>query len=344
MAMAKRKDADGRRAAKVRFYALCVLVVAVLILFNRIRTRVPLPPVKDPFQDFTVLPVPRRDISIGASWVQGIGPTSQGLAAGLQLAAQSLDSSVVQQSTVISGSVAALASALRLSSSVSARQQSTIQLRKLSIVRVADAATLNLEAEHSYVWEGIRADEFVASLSENEENDLRAALHGLKSSATIKEEQTGTNSRSITVEGVDLFVAFRLVTVKLEAPKSLATQKIESPVSQVGLGSEYSIKFSNVPERRASTDPRCKVVMEAASFETREWKSKPTTINCHAETLEFELRSAHTGFTITRDYLKIADFHAYPEEDSVGVIGDFSVARHQLQLVALGNPQASGWT
>lgn len=159
------------------------------------------------FGGYSVLEIPRREVPVGARWIEGYGPDGTAAPADnvvTDTGLTSLTSNRDQQTT------AGLRALPFGSIAPSSRDRATFTFGDVTIHRVRDIGLLNLRPGDSFIYEAIRAARVNLQLEQNRRNDVTA---GIRTQPVDLSGQLGTqNQRSMGVEGRDLFVAYRVMT------------------------------------------------------------------------------------------------------------------------------------
>ena len=161
------------------------------------------------FEDFEALEQPRADLPVGALWVQGFGPYGPGAALENIETVRSLSGFALNREMQLRLTLG-IASLLKLDPGY--RSRVSARFSELSIVRVKDASKLEGPAGEPRVYEALKA----GTITITTDSDLSADLDGSISSAGVPILGRGDNGRvrSFTIDGKDMFIAFRVVTSK----------------------------------------------------------------------------------------------------------------------------------
>jgi hypothetical protein len=158
---------------------------------------------------FKALSIPREDISIGAKWRPSIGPDGAGIAKENLLSVRSVD--ILSSNQVLSGGVkTALADFLSLGGL--AGTELKMDFGNLLIDRVADLSLVNASTGDSIVYEGLKAESIKISYQSQYSAEVRAAIE--QKGIPILFEGGGSGGNTMTIDGSDLYIAFRAVSLQ----------------------------------------------------------------------------------------------------------------------------------
>jgi hypothetical protein len=179
------------------------------------------------YEDFTGLAEPKAELPLGALWVQGYGPTGEGAAADNLLTIKSLNNVTLDRNAQVN----LFAGILNLVGvDPSYRSRVSIRLGNITIVRVKDLAQLSGPAGEPRLYEALKA----GTVTITTENDLGL---GVSSRVLPDFPVTGRGDagrrRSFSIDGSDLFIAYRVVT--LTAPRG---KEVEVPIRRIAGGAE----------------------------------------------------------------------------------------------------------
>lgn len=203
---------------------------------------------------------------IGAIWTDGVGPQTLGLTSDKIVEFRSLDRTEFEQSGDVSGSIVGnLSKMFGITGNGSSRTYSDMKVEHLKILRVKDAAFLDLAAGRIYVWEGALVDRFSFRCAHGAETEAQAHLSEIQPNAKLTVSVKDKEANLLTADGADLFVAYRLVKLETGPVANLYPHDLEN-ASMVDLGSEYKIKFRIGPDAVSSQNKNCKVTVQIESY------------------------------------------------------------------------------
>lgn len=161
------------------------------------------------FSDFTALEQPRADVPVGALWVQGFGPHGPAAAADNIETIRSLSGVTLNREMQLRFTLG-LASFLNIDPGY--RSRINARFADVTIVRVKDIAALAGPAGEPRIYEALKA----GTITITTDSDLSADLNGNINAAGLPVLGRGDNGhlKSFTIDGKDMFVAFRIVTMK----------------------------------------------------------------------------------------------------------------------------------
>jgi hypothetical protein len=311
------------------------------------------PIVANPLIGFKVLSLPRSEAFVGSPWQQDLGPTQTGGFPYKLVVSRSLDEAEIYTSGDFGEKASsALVKDVSIKANASQTVVSSIRLKKISVVRIADASSLRLESGQSYIWEALRVDQFSATSDGSRSSDASLLLKQAFPGASIGVEGSGATADSIDVSGVGLFVAYRIVRAQSLKPETLATYTLTSDnaTSEFELGSDLRVRIENVYPGQSLLDRKhCKFRLKITSFSTLDKDKKPLQkeiiFDCQSEPdPSYDLFSPTTGTRVAHQLILIRDFSAWPIS-SLGakMKGTFELQSHAIELSPVSNPQAPGW-
>jgi hypothetical protein len=161
------------------------------------------------FTEFTALEQPRADLPVGALWVQGFGPFGAGARADNLETIRSLSSLALNREMQLRLTIG-IATLLNLDPGY--RSKLSARFSDLTVVRVKDPSKLEGPQSEPRIYEALKA----GTITITTDSDLSADLNGSISAAGLPVLGRGDNGRirSFTVDGKDMFIAFRVVTSK----------------------------------------------------------------------------------------------------------------------------------
>lgn len=158
---------------------------------------------------YKIMDAPTADMPIGALWKQGYGPVGPGATPDNLVTRRSF-SSLTLNRAARRGVEVQLANYLGLQPESSARLTATIS--EVSIASVRDVGALGYQPGDAFLSDGMRASKIAISTESEAEAQLVAGLQarGLR----VTGQGSGGGREVLTVEGVDLFFAYRVVRLK----------------------------------------------------------------------------------------------------------------------------------
>jgi hypothetical protein len=191
------------------------------------------------YVDFTALVEPRTELPLGALWIQDYGPTGEGAAADNIAVVRSLTGVTINRDTQLS-LFSGILNLFGLDPSY--RSRVSVRLSDVTIHRVKDLSKLAGPTGEPRLYEALKAGAITITTESNLglDLDLRAAAK----LPVIGRADTG-RSRSFAIDGKDMFIAYRVVTLK-----SSVTKEEEVPLKPVPAGAEaifegYRIKIDS---------------------------------------------------------------------------------------------------
>lgn len=306
--------------------------------------------VRSPLSGFALLSLPRSDISIGSAWQQGYGPTGNGLAEASLLKATSLEQADLRSVREFHDKAAAeMKNLLQISAGGKGIEIEDIHLRKLTLIRVADLSSLQIVPGRSYIWEGVRVDDFSASVSNTATASLLAKLRQIQPVARVEQTATSSSTDNLAVSGFNLFVAYRIVNTSSKGSEVIGSTQIgqNAPSSEFDLGN-YGIRLSNVYEGQ-NLFGKCEFRLTIIDLEKlnikRNYEKQEFTFPCNtAPEPSYALQTTQVGTQVISDRLKISNFHGWTlEGNTAQMTGTFILERRTFSLSSVEYPSAPGW-
>ena len=174
---------------------------------------------------YRIMDAPTSEVPVGALWRQGYGPVGPGVAAPDIVTRRSF-SSLTLSRAARRGLEIRMAEYLGLQPQSSAKLSATIS--EITISSVRDPAKLGYGPGDAYVSDAMKASKIAITTEDASEADLVAGLvsRGLRVSA----QGSAHGQESLTVEGVDLFFAYRIIRLeKNKEPGPLLSRVLKRP-------------------------------------------------------------------------------------------------------------------
>jgi hypothetical protein len=210
----------------------------------------------NPFAGFAIMPLPRQELPIGAHWQPGLGPLDKGLPAEQVVTTQSIEKfDSIEDRTLRDSVRARLAEVVSVAVGVTSVELSRISLRRASVVSVRDITDLQFVDGASYLWDAVRLNSFSLSRQTQDSTSIGAALKSAFPASSVDLVRSTGDQQLIEVTGADLFVAFRVVTLRRAQLDTIATDAWPPFTRGAGaIGSDYDIAFKSAPEPSAETE------------------------------------------------------------------------------------------
>lgn len=155
---------------------------------------------------FYALSLPQSDIPIGAKWRPGIGPDGNGAPPSNLLTATAptaLNSTQTRQAGIQLG----LAKFLGLSGD--AADSTSVELSNLQVVRVRSLESTELSSGEAILYEGLKAGSIKVNYKANAAGEIEAAVEA--QGLPITGRTAGGDTKTLTLDGSDLFIAYKVV-------------------------------------------------------------------------------------------------------------------------------------
>ena len=156
--------------------------------------------------EYTTLQTPKDNLPIGAEWIPGYGPNGDGTPDNVTISKGFASSSIKSQTRNQIG--ASLGAVLGISLDIN--KIKNVELEGIEIHRVADLSKLPLKAGQQVIFEGIKAKRVTITVDKGADAGLSASttVDGI---AAVGKVDVG-NSSKITLNGVDLFLAYQVAS------------------------------------------------------------------------------------------------------------------------------------
>lgn len=158
---------------------------------------------------YKIMDAPTSEVPIGALWQQGYGPVGPSAAADNVVTRRSF-SSLTLSRAARRGLEIRLAEYLGLQPGSSAKLSATVS--EISVASVKDSVRLGYKPGDAFLSDAMKASKITITTESQAEAELVAGLtqRGLQVSGTASAD----GQETLTVEGVDLFFAYRVVRLE----------------------------------------------------------------------------------------------------------------------------------
>jgi hypothetical protein len=167
----------------------------------------------DIFEGYEALAEPRADVPVGALWVQDFGPHGEGAAPDNLLNVRSLSGITMNRDMQIRLTLGLLKF---LNVDPGIRSHMAARFTDITIVRVKDITKLAGPTGEPRIYEALRA----ATITVTVDSDIGLDIgNSLGSKIPVLGRGQSGRKRSLTLDGRDLFIAYRVVTPKVVTGK-----------------------------------------------------------------------------------------------------------------------------
>lgn len=195
------------------------------------------------YNDFTGLAEPRAELPLGALWIQGYGPTGEGATPDNLVTVKSLNSVTLDRNAQVQ-LFAGILDLVGLDPSY--RNRVSIRLGNVTIVRVKDIEKLAGPAGEPRLYEALKA----GTVTITTENDLGlGAASKFLQNFPVTGRGDAARRRSFSIEGSDLFIAYRIATLKKPLGK-----EVEVPLRRQAGGADAVLESYRVTIDTAKLD------------------------------------------------------------------------------------------
>jgi hypothetical protein len=158
---------------------------------------------------YKIMDAPTSEVPIGARWQQGYGPVGPGAAAENIVTRRSF-SSLTLSRAARRGLEIRMAEYIGLQPGSSAKLSASVS--EISVSSVKDSAKLGYQPGDAFLSDAMKASKITITTESQAEAELVAGLQarGLR----VASQGTAEGQETLTVEGVDLFFAYRVVRLE----------------------------------------------------------------------------------------------------------------------------------
>lgn len=249
------------------------------------------------FDKFQILNVPRSDISIGAEWIDDIGVSNSSLNSSDIIEIPSIAEYNLNSETDFNVGVKLNILALfGLSGTYQSSTNYDLKIKNASTVRVANMDKLKYSVGRTFVWEGIKVKSISLNVSKRKADSISASFKKINKQIEILPNQDLNAGESFLINGLDLFVAYRLVKFSSietlifrdvvfrefqEPLKSGNETKYRTLVNSFEVGSNFSGRFFDEKEYIRSKYPNVEAYKKEQS-EKDIWPNYNYDGNCRS--------------------------------------------------------------
>jgi len=199
-----------------------------------------MPTGSDIFESYSALDEPRSDLPVGALWVQGYGPVGDGAGSDNLLLVRSVSGITINRDLQLGLTLGILK---LFNIDPSQRSHFSARVADLTIVRVKDTSKLLGPSGEPRIYEALRAGSI--TVSSDKDISLSGSSDGID--LPVLGRAGAGKKRSLTLEGRDLFIAYRVATPKLvRSDLEQVDLKIRSGYAEGNLG-EFRIRVDDPP-------------------------------------------------------------------------------------------------
>lgn len=218
--------------------AILMLGVASILAASAAHAAVPdfVPTSGKIFEEYHAMDQPRTDVPVGALWIQNYGPTGEGAAADNLETIKSLTGVAINNDLQLS-LTAGLFTLFGLDPSY--KNRVTAKFTDIAIVRVKDMAKLTGPSEEPRIYEALKAGTITITTDNSIGLDLDAGARA-RGLPVLGRLDTGRN-KSLTIDGRDMFIAYRVATLKAVHGKADEVRMRLANVGGEATISEYRI-------------------------------------------------------------------------------------------------------
>lgn len=162
---------------------------------------------QEAYEGFSAMADPKADVPVGAVWVQGYGPYGEAAAADNLITIRSLSGFTATSDLQLSLTLG-LGSLLHIDPQY--RTKISARFTDLSVVRVKDVSKLSGPVHRPRVYEALKAGTITVTADKSVGLDFDSQLR--KAQVPVLGRGDTGRTQSLTIDGKDLFLAFRVVT------------------------------------------------------------------------------------------------------------------------------------
>jgi hypothetical protein len=189
------------------------------------------------------MPLPRENVPIGALWNLSLGPMGNGVSQELLNVTQSFNDISSNIENQFSSSLnLTLLKYIGGKSSFDATSKAEYKIENVSIVSLNSPDILKNSVGQVLLYEAIKINKISISLDKTKEFEVKADLQKIFKQVDIEHETDINNRKNITISGVNLYIAYRLVKIenaRTETKKLKFSSQGHTTISYTNLSSVY---------------------------------------------------------------------------------------------------------
>lgn len=312
---------------------------------------------------FKVMNLPRQNVSLGAEWINEVGPNGQGATTENIIANQSISEYQLDK-TIKTNLNLAFLKYLGLSGNYS--QSSQVLFKDLKIYTIKDISNLSISSGQSILYEAIKADSIFIKIDKDLDGEVKVKL--VENIKEIDVNFNGNIENGVTIKGDKLFLAYRVFTLGNTKIKKY-NQRFGTPnggINEIDI-KDYRITINNsrindcifkdkniFNETNPTIINRCLeelIYLEIKNFSNIGINGEPLSLekeihNARRTKLNFSKRLNNTLISdyIEVDYiLDIDPKYGISKYMVVNSVSKVSLTKTETKLKIMRNPQALGW-
>ena len=164
------------------------------------------------FSGFKILQVPRDNISIGSQWISKIGPKDSGMITTNLFSSKSISDYEFETNKEFNVDLkVTILKYLGVNLGYERFKTTDLKITQAEIVRVNDLSKLNYSSGREFIFEGIKVNSFSLITTKEKTDTIVAKLDSLGKGINIGITQGSDNKKNVTIKGLNLFIAYRLI-------------------------------------------------------------------------------------------------------------------------------------
>lgn len=169
-----------------------------------------------PLDGFKIMALPRDYMPIGALWNLSIGPVAAGVGSESVITSNSLNNmELATDKQTRAGLELGILNFLKSSGNYEALTNSQISLEGLSIITLNSPATLANNVGQHVLYEAVKAEKIKITLEKSKVADAKLKLTQIfKNKVDFGAQTDIDNKTTLTVSGLNLYLAYRVVKIK----------------------------------------------------------------------------------------------------------------------------------
>lgn len=314
---------------------------------------VPVTPTK--LDGFKALSFPRTEIPIGATWIEGVGPNGDGADEKSLVVRSGMSSFSLTESQKL-GLTASVSTMLGISSS--AGNSLNVSYEDLKVQSVKDIS--NFSQGQRVLYEGLKAGTIIVTYSSGLDATVKASLE--KEKLPYNAEMTGSDKSTLKINGSNLFLAYRVVSLGGGSPSSTVKKfSMGSSNSKLDLGNyEFTFPISTIQDCQCTQVCKSDMSVNVRNYSAIDWQGKPYETNIPIDVWQtnpsapLKLNSSGESGQVLTDFVEInidnvvvefgGKVHRMSSPKVCGTVkGDIRLTSARFAVQSVLSPSAPGW-
>ncbi|MFC3356438.1 hypothetical protein [Sphingobacterium zeae] len=229
-------------------YFIFISLFAILLISCNAQKKIPSENIqgqtqgmKNPFDGYKFIPMPKSNLNIGSEWLSGQGPIDQGLPIQDLEQVNGLSSINFDSESKFNIDLKSkLLNIIGLDASYNSLKKYNLIIDSAVIVRVNNLNKLKWTSGTTYLYEGIKVKGFTLVANEGIIDTISIKLDKVKNSLEISPNQGYSNKNNVSLKGSGLFIAYKLL--KFGSVNSLVLNDVNYNTTKVAKTTRENIK------------------------------------------------------------------------------------------------------